>query len=339
MRRFYRNGQLISAECVTVRGRRSGSTGVIWPGMGSWTPPPAPARVQVASSSADDQAEVPEVSKVQRLTLSGTPATGVTYGASDGSTLLSYEATDGDSLAVAAAALAASASGGYTAEVDPGDSHSVLVTRPGADFTFTDASSGGDAAIAVVTATAFVAGIAGGTGAQTVLLLCQNGDGRPLVQVVKLSGTTPVQTDSDQVAFVRSMIVVVAGSGKAAAGDMAVQALGGGQIYGLISAGTVQMFNAAYRVPANCRAWVPAVRLTAAAANTVRLVSDTDPELGARADGIFYTHAELRVVDGAEQFSPDGAAFGPFAAGSIVALANDTDAALAAEFDIYLERA
>lgn len=97
---------------------------------------------------------------------------------------------------------------------------------------------------------------AAGTGARTVRIWYLDANFLPQTEDITLSGVTPVEMVNQNITFINDAKVLTTGTGLAAAGNITIAAVTGGEIFGVIDAGATRMAQNAYMVPANSTAYV-----------------------------------------------------------------------------------
>lgn len=108
----------------------------------------------------------------------------------------------------------------------------------------------------VVSSSANDDGSPAGTGARTVDIHYLDANYEPVEETVTLNGVTPVTTTATNILRIQDFHVKTIGSGLVAAGDISLQAVGGGVTYSTIPAGNNRCRQAIWTVPADKTAFV-----------------------------------------------------------------------------------
>lgn len=165
----------------------------------------------------------------------------------------------------------------------------------------------------------------GGTGIRSVDVHYLDADLIERTETVILNGLTAVLTVATNIRFVQCLHIVTYGSGKAAAGDIKMFGISGtGQIYSMISTGSVRCSSSARMVPKGKRAFIAAaiassVSGTAASSNRIRLGSTWF-------EGHDYTADSIIIPFGSQGFQDNGNGLtfplpaGPFPEGSVIGM-------------------
>jgi len=139
-----------------------------------------------------------------------------------------------------------------------------------------------------------------GTGARTLVIEYLNGTLDLSIELITLSGTTPVTTVALDVRWVQAVYVATAGSGKVAAGNIDIKH--NSTIYARISTGQRTTHSSFRRVPRGKKLYISSMYAgsssgTAATSTVVELVSTQVDGLNQQETGLFYPQAGVALQD------------------------------------------
>ena len=144
-----------------------------------------------------------------------------------------------------------------------------------------------------------------GSGARTILISYLTADFTEKSETIALNGTTPVPTVATDIYRINSMIVLTAGTGLKAAGNISLRNLADTPIYEQIAMGGTAAKTIIYTVPKNKVLFITSLTFSAGANATGKRVTFTtrgtyDPiRKTLPTTRIFYPYTETSIVDSA----------------------------------------
>ena len=91
---------------------------------------------------------------------------------------------------------------------------------------------------------------AAGTGARTVKIWYLDANFAVGTETISLAGTTPVEMTEQNITYILKAEILTTGTGLASAGAITIAAVTGGEVFGVIDAGSDNLGTCAYMVPA-----------------------------------------------------------------------------------------
>jgi len=142
-----------------------------------------------------------------------------------------------------------------------------------------------------------------GTGARTVEIKYIDANGAQGSEVVTLAGTTPVEMTEQNIQFIQSARVLTSGTGLAAAGAITIAAVTGGEVFGIIDAGSATLKNNTFYVPADSKGYIYGfwadIESVAAGAGTAEVALQVAEKAssGVRGSETWQTVARMTLVE------------------------------------------